>query len=427
MSLASRAKGAVSAFFGNKEVKLAANTVTNTGQPVKQGTYLKHDLKSVYQTRQDIKKWKQAENIYYSQDPKTYPLQLLLTDIYKDAVLTSQKENRTQQVFSRDIRLKKPNGDVDKDQTEALKKMPVYRFLTEQILDSRYYEYSVCELSMAQTIDGKSYLVGDEVPRTNIVPVTGVFYPDYIDTINGIKYREMDEFGIWILEFWTKKPPLFNKAVPHVLFKRFAQSCHSELCEIYGIPPRWLKTNTQDKSMMDRAKKMMSDMGAASWFIIDEDEEFGFAETAASSGDVYTNLISTCDNNNSLLITGGILAQDTKNGNRAKDEVAKDLLALLVESDIAMVEEAWNNIIIPCLKKHGLLKGELTFEYVPVVNKKELFDRAIAALEYYEIDEAWFAETFGLEILKPRETPSPSNKKDNQKGKSDLKAKAFFD
>ncbi|WP_446662918.1 phage portal protein family protein, partial [Flavobacterium psychrophilum] len=35
---------------------------------------------------------------------------------------------------------------------------------------------------------------------------------------------------------------MLNKAVSHVLFKRFAQSCWSELCEIYGIPPRVLKT-----------------------------------------------------------------------------------------------------------------------------------------------------------------------------------------
>ena len=178
--------------------------------------------------------------------------------------------------------------------------------------------------------------------------------------------------------------------------------------------------------MMDRAKKMMGDMGAACWFIIDEDEEFGFAEAAVSTnGDVYTNLINTCDNRKCLLVTGGILAQDTKNGNRAKDQVAKDLLALLVESDIAWVEECWNYIIIPALKKHGILKGDITFEYVPVVDKKELFDRAIAALEYYGIDPEWFAETFGLNITGIRETPIPSSTKD-KKDKAKLKAESFF-
>ena len=440
MSFNTKAKDTVVSLFSRQQVNLAASTttvtnpqnrVTDTGMPVKQGHYLEHTLKSVYQTRKDIKDWKRAEAVYYSQDPKTWMLQLLLDEIYKDATLTSQKENRVERVFAREIRLKKPSGEVDRDQTEALKKMPLYRYLTRKILDTTYYEYSVVELSMAQTIDGTSFLVGDDVPRTNIVPQTGVFYPDYQDTVNGIRYRDMAEFGVWILEFWTKEMPLFNKAVPHVLFKRFAQSCWSELCEIYGIPPRWLKTNTQDKGMMDRAKKMMGDMGAASWFIIDEDEEFGFAEAAVSTnGDVYSNLINLCNNEMCLLIAGAILGQDTKNGNRSKEQVSQDLLNLRVESDIARVELNWNNIIIPCLKKHGLLTGDLTFEYVPVVNLQELFDRVIAAWQYANIDIDWFAETFGIKVTGERAQPVQSDKgKSGDSGKKDkakLKLSDFF-
>lgn len=218
MSLAQRAKSAVNALFNKSQVSLAAGTVTDTGMPLKQGRYLQHDLKSISQARRDIKDMKRARALYFSQDPKTWMLQLLLSDIFDDEVLTSQKENRTQQVHARDIRLKKPNGEVDTVQTDALKKMPIRRFLTEQILDAIYFEYSVCELSMNQTIDGNTYLVGDVTPRTNIIPQSGVFYPDYMNTTGGIKYRDMEEYGIWILEFWTKKAPLFNKAIPAVLF-----------------------------------------------------------------------------------------------------------------------------------------------------------------------------------------------------------------
>lgn len=394
---------------GSNPVELAAPT---PGQPIKQGKYMEHDLKSVFQTRIDIKNWRDAEAVYYSgDDPKTYPLQLIIADILKDALLSSQKENRLQQIFSLDIRLKKPGGEVDTEQSEALKKMPIYRFLTREMLNSDYYEYSVVELSLAQTVDGRKFLVGDTIPRTNIVPITGQFYPDYSDSTKSVSYREMKEYGVWILEFWSKEMPLLNKAVPHVLFKRFAQSCWSELCEIYGIPPRVLKTNTQDKTMMARAQKMLKDMGAASWFIIDEDEEFEFAQGATTNGDVYNNLITLCNNEICLLIVGAILAQDTKNGSRSKDEVAMDLLGLLVEADKAKAEEYWNNIGLPALKKHGLIKGDVTFEYVPVVNIQQLFDRCIKTLEYYEIDPAWFAEQFGIKITGIRKDPIPSSEK----------------
>src|SRR5690606_25031665 len=122
------------------------------------------------------------------------------------------------------------------------------------------------------------------IPRYNVVPQTGMFYPEYGDTSRGIAYRELPEFGTWILEFNSETLGLMNKLVPMALFTRFMESCWSELGEIYGIPPRVLKTNTQDATMLKRAESMMRDMGSASWFIIDETEEFEFAKGVATNG-----------------------------------------------------------------------------------------------------------------------------------------------
>jgi len=97
----------------------------------------------------------------------------------------------------------------------------------------------------------------------------------------------MPEYGAWILEFGQPgELGLLNNCVPHVLMKRFAQSCWSELCEIYDIPPRVMKTNTHDRGMVTRAEKMMKDMGSAAWFIIDGSEEFEFAQGVSTNGDV---------------------------------------------------------------------------------------------------------------------------------------------
>lgn len=392
---------------------LSANTVvTSTGQ-VKQGKYLEHDLKSVFQTRLDIKNWKQAEQLYYSgQNPKSYKLQLILSDIMKDALLSSQMQNRLQALMGLDIQLKKANGDVDKVQSAAYKKTPIHRFLTQASAESLYYENSVVELSMAQTIEGVNFLVAELIQRTNIVPVTGLFYPDYMSDNNATAFRNMPEYGVWILEFWNKSMPLLNKAVPHVLFKRFAQSCWSELCEIYGIPPRVLKTNTQDPGMMSRATKMMKDMGAASWFIIDDQESFDFAKGADTNGDVYNNLINLCSNEISLLVVGAILGQDTKNGSRSKDDVAKEILMQLVQADCAMVEEHYNTVILPALKRHGVISKDIvSIEFSPFVNVNELFERVKALISEYDFDIDWLNETFGLKVSAKKTTLTTTDKK----------------
>ncbi|MEZ2337680.1 DUF935 family protein [Mucilaginibacter sp. RCC_168] len=414
MSIIQTAYKAVSGY-----IQLAADKYSGVQ---KQGTYLPHDLKSVAQTRVDIKDWKRAEAIYYNQYPKTWPLQLIFNNTMKDALLSSQVENRLQRLLSLDFRLLKPDGEVDTEQTKALKAMPLTRYLTRKSFEKILYEYSVVELSMAQTVDGRRYMVADEIPRTNIVPITGEFYPDYTNEANKIDYRDMPEFGTWVLEFWNKEMPLLNKVVPDVLFMRFAQSCWSELCEIFGIPPRVLKTNTQDKKMMERAQKMMKDMGAASWFIIDEEESFEFAEATNSNGDVYNGLISLCSNRICMAIMGVILGQDTKNGNRSKEEVAQDMAKLLTLSDMATVAEDWNTVILPALVKHGFVKGDLTFEFVPTENIAQLLEWIVKLLEYYEIDPEWIAEKTGIKITKARETPLPSksNNAQNQKLKADL-------
>lgn len=351
------------------------------------------------EAKSNVQLWKSGEALALNgENPKNYALQLILEDAKKDSTLTSQIENRKNQVFSGDIRLLKPNGELDEEQTKMFKKMPLYRFLTHQKLDALYYGYSLVELSFKTLVNGKTILIGDKIPRTNVVPQSGLFYADYSDDSKTIKYREMPEFGTWILEFYNGDLGLLNKAVPHVLFKRFAQSCWVELCQIYGIPPRWMKTNTQDKNMLDRAEQMMKDMGSATWFIIDDTEEFEFAQGVSTNGDVYDNLIKLCSNELCLLICGAIIAQDTKNGGRSKDESAQEILWLLVQADMAMLEEQWNNISIPALQKHGILKGDVTFEFEPAEDTAELWKMVIAALPHFEIDPKWIKEKFGLEI-----------------------------
>lgn len=143
------------------------------------------------------------------------------------------------------------------------------------------------------------------IPRTNIIPQLGIFYKNYSEEKDPVKYRELPEFGKYILEFNGSEPlGRINKIVPHVLMKKFTQSCWSELCEIYGIPPRVMKTNTRDTNMMGRAKTMMQQMAAA-WFIIDNNES------------------------------------------------AQDILWQLVQADMEKVEQQWNSVVIPALQKIG--------------------------------------------------------------------------
>lgn len=363
--------------------------------------------KTVARTRKDIANWNRAIQMTRLQDnPKWYLLQQLYDEIFLDALLKSQYKNRILKALSEKPVLKKPNGEIDEEQTNLLNNAIFTKEINRHILDSNYRGFSVIEFSVppvgvSKRKEGKQLQV-DLIPRANIDPVNGALYPDYSED-KKIFYRDTAEYGVWLLEFHEKgNEGLFNSGVPHVLFKRFAQSCWSELCEINGIPPRVLKTNTQDPEMMRRGESMMQDMGAAAWFIIDENESFEWAAAATQSGDVYSKLINLCNNEISLLFSGAIIGQDTKHGNRSKEESSQDMLQTLIDNDLDVLEKHWNDTVIPALVQIGILKGDVTYEYEPSENIEQLWGMTKEILPYKKIDDEWIKEKFGIEVTGDR-------------------------
>lgn len=351
--------------------------------------------KPVQQTRQDIADWHRAVYMATAVDkPRQHYLQDLYNSIVNDALLTSQINNRKEQTISAGFEMLTSEGKIDEKVTAALNDIPIMQDIISHILDSEYFGYSLIQLSSENGIKRV-----DLLNRRNVVPDFGRYYPDTSsDTF--YEYRDLREFGKHYLEFNSDHIGLFNKAVPHVLFKKFAQACWSMLCEIYGIPPRVLKTNTQDPIMLDRAEKMMNDIGAAAWFIIDESEDFQFANAVNTTGDVYNNLIKLCDNYISMLITGAIIGQDTKNGNESKEKVSINILDRLVDSDKRMVEMYVNSVVIPAfVRLKWIPETSSRFKFKVAEDTDKLFDMTVKLLPHMEVDPVFVSEKFGIKVL----------------------------
>lgn len=354
--------------------------------------------KTISRTRADISSWKNAlraaDNV---ENPRRARLQNLYTDILLDAHLTSQIELRIQHSLSVPFVLKR-ESEIDEKNTALLKAARWKNEIDREILWADYRGNSLIEL----TTENNTLCV-TSLPRNNIIPEKGILLLSEDDT-TGIDYRNCREYGTWLLEFGSRTNyGLLNKAIPHVLFKRFAQSCWSELCEIYGIPPRFIKTDTQDPEMLNRAEAMLRDMGSAAYFIIDREESFEFAKGADTNGDVYNNLISLCNSEMSLLITGAVIGQDTKNGNRSKEESSIKLLDKIVQADKKTLESYWNGTVIPALVKIGILPEGLTYELQQEEDIEKLWGMTREALPYMDIDPEWMKDKFGIQVTGKKE------------------------
>ncbi|MRI64446.1 DUF935 family protein [Ornithobacterium rhinotracheale] len=365
--------------------------------------------KAMAQTRIDVQIWKQAQmQAFNVERPKMFPFYNLMQEMMLDAHAYSQLQNRKRKTLSANFSLKKQNGDTHEELTDKFQKSKLSSDIISAILDAEFYGHSLIELAYnTETPNPEAPLEMALIPRQNVIPQKGELVKDYTDD-KAIKYREVPEFGTWLLEFSGSEPlGLLNKAVPHILFSRFAQSCWSELCEIYGIPPRVMHTNTQDPYALKRAEKMMMDMGAAAWFIIDDTEKFEFANTGTpASGEVYNGLIKLCRDNISLLISGAVIGQDTKYGSKGREESSQEILQELINADQTMVEFYMNDKVLPALARMGYLEEGLTFAFDQVDDLAELFDRTIKLLPYKNIPDEWIREKFGVEVSGERVAPN---------------------
>lgn len=350
--------------------------------------------KSITQTRKDIADWNYARDMaQLAQDPKFSRLQDIYDAIAIDALLSSQINNRHERTIATPYELVDNGGTVNEDLTRQMRDITVIADIIKAVLDSELYGYSIVELSVE-----RGSMVMHTIPRQNIDPVNGRFYPDQYQQAF-IPYREAAEYGKWILEFNSDHIGLLNRTVPHILFKKFAQSCWSELCEIYGIPPRYVKTNTQDDAMLARAENMLRDMGAAAAFVIDTNEEFQFAQGVSTNGDVYANLIRLCNNEVSMLISGAIIGQDTENGNYSKEQSSIGILNRLIESDKRMVENYMNGTVLPALSAIGWMpQHACRFRFAAVEDTDHTWQLVKDILPYKDVDNDWLAEKFGIPV-----------------------------
>ncbi len=362
--------------------------------------------KAMARTRADVLTWKSAlamaENI---DNPKLYPYYNLVKDMLLDAHTTSQIKNRKLKTLSANFSIKKANGETHTELTSQLQKSVWFGDIIGHILDSEYFGYTLIELNRQVAPAGSNEAPFSDVevalvPRQNVIPQKGIILKDYTDD-KGLDYLNASEYGTWLLDFGgVGELGLINKAIPHILFSRFAQSCWSELCEIYGIPPRVMKTNTRDRQALNRAERMMTDMGAAAWFIIDETEQFEWATSGVpSTGEVYDGLIKLCRDNISLLISGAIIGQDTKYGSKGKEVSSQDMLQALVDADQTMVEQYMNDKVLPALYAIGVLpEADLSLVYDQAEDLGELWTRTKEILPYKEVSDDWIKEKFGIEV-----------------------------
>ena len=377
--------------------------------------------KQASQTARDMQHWRKAkQEATRIECPKRVQLYDLVTDLLYDTHLSSQMELRRDRSLAKPFSILNQDGKPDEDTTELLNKSNAFGELLRITLETPFFGHSLIEILP----DSERGFTVSLLPRRHVVPPLGLLLLD-VSSDKGIYYREDKGYGSSIIEIgYTDDLGILFDCAPATIYKRYAMASWSEFCEIYGIPPRVLKINTDDSEAMQRASVMMREMGSANWAIVDKDEDLSFASGMSDNGAIFQQLISAAKEDISIKICGATLGQDTLHGNRSKEETGIELLEAKCRSDRRMVERVMNATILPALASLGIIPDELSFSYPQEEDREALWQRTLSVIPYYNVDEEWLRNTFGIEITDAKSPLSMLKAKEPTKLSADYD---FFD
>ena len=403
--------------MAKKQAKQAPETAQPKQRPDRLVTRIIRSTNA--RSKKDIQQWRvalqQAEN---ADNPKRILLYNIYNEILIDAHLSAEIERRLNALLGNKYELYDEDGTAQPEASAMIRK-EWYRQLLRWAWETILWGHSLVEIE-ALTQDG---LIGSVrlVNRWHVYPERGIVAVKQGDE-NGINYRLDKKYSPWLFEIGDPYDlGLLNKCVPHVIFKRFAQSAYSEYCEVLGIPPRVLKTDALDPEHLNRSEDMMANMGTNSYAVIGKDEEIVFVNAQGGDGEIFTNLFKISSNEISKLIGGAVIGEDSQQGSRAKEQVAYDLSKSIQQADKTMIESVINEQIIPRLVEMGYPFAGLTFEFIREKNLTEELDMALKIAQQFDMDKEgidYMNQTFSVPVVKQKQNSGFDGAAPEAKGNS---------
>lgn len=386
--------------------KQTGKQVTYSERP---GRVLDNIIRSnISRAKKDINAWRsalqQAENV---DKPKRLLLYNLYDELVLDAHLIAEIDKRLLAFLGAEFNLMDEGGTANPEATALLKKQWFFD-LMRQAWWSMAYGHSLID---THTITSEGFIGSIKlVPRRHVIPEKGLIIKNQSDEV-GLNYREDPNTWRWMFEIGNPDELGFlNAAAPHVLYKRFAQGAWTEFCELFGMPVRYAKTNTNDANSLNRLDKMLKEMATASYAVINHDEELEFIETAKSDGLVYQGLINLCDAALSKLVNGAVIGEASQGGSRSKEEVGLQIQQMKWNADKKWFESIMNEQIIPKLVEMGYPLSGLLFEFEKQKDTAAHWAMVKDMLTTYDIDPSWIEENFNVPVIQRSNTVKPTAK-----------------
>lgn len=348
-------------------------------------------------SRKSITDWL---NAYIIAEAGQYPRRRELMDVYDYGLLDNHLyavvNNRKSKVMGERFHLVDFDGEPLEKETSLLRKSWFYDFV-EHSLDAIFYGYSLIELG--DIIDGEISKV-TLVSRRNTNPERREVLIRPSD-IYGISIDEPVYRDNYILVDGKEGLGLLLRAMPNVIYKRFALAAWTEHAEKFSIPFLHGKTNITDTDAVSKLEDSLIQAGREMIIVTDHGDEIQALQIGGSDTfKIYDALTERVNSELSKLIIGQTMTTDS-GSSRSQAEVHDKTLGEIAEADRELIECIVNDELLPRLRALGYpIPEEARFQY-DLQREQSIEDQIKVyslALQHYKVSPEKIKAVFGITV-----------------------------
>lgn len=355
----------------------------------------------------DMQDWEVAKNMATNiYRPDRSRLMDLYDSLLIDSHLASVMESRVLRVVRSKYKLVDAKGEA-KPELNALLEQQWFEDCLQYMVEANFTGHTLIELGELVK-PGQLKNVTRIDPR-NVLPWHGVVAKRQGDE-TGYKFREAPLKDYLIEVGRADDLGILERVAPVVIIKKYAMGSWSDFVSKYGIPPRWVKTNSRDARRVKQLEAMMQQMVSSAYAVIMGDEEFQVMPTP--QGDphkVFDDLIKRMNSEISKRVLGQDGTSDNKDasGTYGSLQVLQGVAEDRHQADKAGVMYLINNELLPRLVNLGypLAGVRFVWDEFSELSAMETVDAVAKLGLVFDIDPTYVEEKTGIRILGARRMP----------------------
>lgn len=373
---------------------------------------------------QTLKKWRDAMALAQLADnPNPAPLFELYESIMLDSHLHALIETRVLKIMQSKFKIVDQSGKNNPELVKLFESPWFNSFIYHSIM-AKFKGRTVVELWDLDPETSELTSV-NYIPGENVLPHKGLIVKEVGDT-NGYPYKE-DPLKLYYIQIGKNNDlGLLKDVAPDALIKKFTKSAWLELVEKYGIPPRWVVTDSYSETRENELADMMANMVSNHWAVLKGNEKIEVMnQSGTNSWEMFDKLIDRMNSEMTKRILGQDGTTDTNStGTYGSLKVMQGVSDDRHDADKADIKYLINNelmwrlaLISPAYSQ--LANYSFDWDDSKEMTTEELVNR-VTELENAGliVDEKFVSDKTGIPIVGRKETV----KQDNTEEKKSLKS-----